>query len=124
MKWYPTKKIGLRKKADPKKLKLARQMRKNPTKAEAALWEHLKGCKLGAKFKRQALIRGWIADFWCAQAGVVVEVDGHSHDNKKEYDAYRDAIMTGLGIQVLRFTNDEVLTNPTCVLAHIRAHLI
>jgi very-short-patch-repair endonuclease len=122
-KLYPTAKIGLRKKVNPEKLKFAKELRKNPTKAEAELWKHIRASKLGAKFRRQSVIRGWIADFWCPKYGLVIELDGSFHDNRKEYDSFRDAIITGLGITILRFTNEEVFNDLECVLKHIKAHM-
>jgi very-short-patch-repair endonuclease len=125
MTWYPypTRKVGVRQKADPKKLKLAKQMRQNPTKAEALLWDKLRCNQLKTKFRRQTVIRGWIVDFWCPQFNLVVEVDGSSHNTKRDYDDFRDAVMSDLRIKVLRFTNEEIFDDIGCVLKHIKAHL-
>lgn len=85
----------------------ANRMRKNPTKAEAALWQAIRKRNVGdVKFRRQRIIRGFIADFYSPQLRFVIEVDGKTHD--ADYDARRDAIFRSLGIEVLRVTNEDV----------------
>ena len=91
-------------------------MRRNPTSAEHALWRALRAKTAdGLKFRRQAPIGRYIADFYCAETRMVVELDGASHDDAPE-DAVRDAWMRGQGITVLRFWNNEVLGNLDGVL--------
>ena len=76
------------------------------TPAEAILWQHLRTNKLdGLHFRRQEVINGLIADFYCHEAGLVVEVDGAVHEDRTDADAERDRILTGRGLRVLRFTN-------------------
>jgi very-short-patch-repair endonuclease len=59
------------------------------------LWQQLKHKQLlGLDFDRQKIIGNYIADFYCAEKQVVIEVDGSSHDHKAEYDAQRDAFLT------------------------------
>jgi very-short-patch-repair endonuclease len=86
----------------------ARQLRLNPTDAEQALWQTLKGQQLGFKFRRQYPIASYIADFACLERKIVVEVDGSQHLNSA-YDRERDRLMVGLGWTVLRFWNDDIL---------------
>ena len=88
----------------------ARQLRREPTEAENRLWAILRGRQLhGAHFRRQHPIPPYVADFACAAARLVVEVDGGQHADGA--DAARDAYLTRHGWQVLRFWNNEVLEN-------------
>ena len=89
---------------------LGRQMRKEPTPAEKKLWERVRKKRiLGHKFRRQHAIDRFIVDFCCADARLIVEVDGPIHDYTQEEDAIRQEFLESLGFQVVRFTNDEVL---------------
>jgi very-short-patch-repair endonuclease len=87
----------------------AREMRKNPTKAEVLLWEKLRRRRLGGyKFRRQQVIGIFIVDFYCPSAKVIVEVDGEIHLQQKETDRVRDYHLGSLGYEVLRFRNQDV----------------
>jgi very-short-patch-repair endonuclease len=87
-----------------------RELRQNQTKAEEILWFELRNNKLGAKFKRQNSIGGYIADFYCQKHKLIIELDGKVHDSNEaqEYDEVRDKFFVSLGYKVLRFRNDEV----------------
>ena len=99
----------------------AKEMRENPTKAEAALWERLKERRIdGFKFRRQAPLYGWIADFWCPSERVVIEVDGGYHATRKDEDALRDRVLAEKDIRVLRLTNEEVLDHLEPTIQAIR----
>jgi len=96
---------------------LVRKLRKNQTLAEQRLWKELRGKKLnGYKFLRQQPIiyetipkrRFFVADFYCHEKQLVVELDGKIHNSQKEYDENRDRILAGLGLRVIRFRNDEL----------------
>lgn len=120
MKNYPLHGTNLRNNTSTDKRDFARKMRNNPTEAERILWHYLKGRRLNdLKFKRQSIIRGWIADFWCPEVGLVVELDGSSHDDKEEADAFRDRTMNKLGIKVIRIQNQEVMVDVHRVLDRI-----
>src|SRR6476620_7601948 len=84
-------------------------MRRNPTALETRLWRHLSNSQLGHKFRRQHVIFPYICDFFCPSKGLIVEVDGDTHD--PEYDARRDGRMTAQGFATLRFTNVDVYEN-------------
>jgi very-short-patch-repair endonuclease len=94
-------------------LPLQRQMRKNPTEAEAILWEALRGKKLGVRFLRQKAIGRYIVDFYCASAKLVIELDGSVHDSAdaQAYDALRQHELEARGLQVVRFANHEITHN-------------
>ncbi|RMD61118.1 DUF559 domain-containing protein, partial [Candidatus Parcubacteria bacterium] len=79
---------------NPAKLEQAKAMRRNMTPAEKRLWSVLRRNQLdGLHFRRQQIIDGFIVDFYCHAAGLVVEVDGPAHEMQKEYDAERDRIL-------------------------------
>ncbi|MDO9578366.1 MAG: endonuclease domain-containing protein [Candidatus Cloacimonadales bacterium] len=96
----------------------ARDLRKRSTNAENAFWQMVRSRKfLGLKFKRQCPIefdydgqkRFFIADFYCHEKKLVIEIDGGIHDSQKEYDTIRDEIMDVLGLKVIRIKNKEIL---------------
>ncbi|BDI29174.1 hypothetical protein CCAX7_12250 [Capsulimonas corticalis] len=107
------------------KWSLARQMRRSPTAAEVKLWSYLRGnMMLGLKFRRQHVVDGFIADFYCHALRLVIEVDGGVHEDHLEYDQERQAFFEQSGLAVLRFSNEEILTKTNQVLAkiEIRCH--
>ena len=98
-----------------------KELRKNQTKAEEILWFELRNNKLGAKFKRQHSIGGYIADFYCQKCKLIVELDGEIH-NQSEFrknDIVRDKFFKELGYKGLRFKNEEVENNTEKVLEKI-----
>jgi very-short-patch-repair endonuclease len=85
-------------------------MRANPTEPEIRLWSQLSRSRLGDhKFRRQAVIGPFIADFLCAQKALVVEVDGDTHSG--DFDKRRDTALENLGYAVLHIANHDVMTN-------------
>lgn len=89
------------------------------TMQETILWRNLRGNKLsGLHFRRQQVIDGCIADFYCHSAGLAVEVDGHTHDPDR--DRERDEVLAGRGIAVLHFKNEEITERLHDVLERIR----
>ncbi|MBF0231961.1 MAG: DUF559 domain-containing protein [Desulfamplus sp.] len=94
----------------PDKKALARQFRKKPTSKEAEVWELLRNRQMmNLKWRRQQVIEGFIADFYCAQLHLALEIDGdvHTTEKSKEYDEERDAVFAGKGIQTIRITNSD-----------------
>ena len=90
----------------------AREMRNNPTPAEDALWSVLRNRQLGGfKFRRQHRILPFILDFYCVQLKLAIEVDGPIHELSKEQDEFRTKYLNDLGIDVLRFSNEQVLND-------------
>ncbi len=101
----------------------SRQMRHIPTPAERALWERLRDRQVaGAKFRRQHSIDRFVVDFYCAEAQLVVEVDGPIHHAPND-DAERQAVLESLGLRVIRFDNDVVLRSTAEVVERINALL-
>ena len=76
--------------------------------------------KLGVRFRRQQIVQGFIVDFYCHKAALVVEVDGDIHDLQKEEDAKREKVLREMGLRIVRFRNDEVLRNLSVVVAQIK----
>lgn len=104
---------------------LARELRQSQTEAEALLWELLRDRQLaGAKFRRQHQFGEYIADFFCAEAKLVVECDGQVHGKpiRQGKDRKRDAYLESQGLTVLRFQNSQVLEQTETVLQQIAAH--
>ena len=93
---------------------LARDLRTNGTKSEAMLWKVLKNKQTGYQFTRQKPILNYIADFYCHELHVVVEIDGCSHFSKEDHldDLERDRQMNAIGIRVVRILDSEVRRNP------------
>jgi very-short-patch-repair endonuclease len=90
--------------------KRAAEMRRTPTEPEKRLWRCLSNSQTGDhKFRRQAVVGPFIADFLCPQLALIVEVDGDSHDEGK--DRLRDDWLGEHGYRVVRFTNLEVMSN-------------
>ena len=100
----------------------AESMRKNPTEAESAMWEMLRGKNLDAKFRRQHIIGTYIVDFVCLDTQLVVEIDGgyHNDPEQKELDRRRTNFLQSKGFSVLRFTNEEVIGNADETLGIIK----
>lgn len=112
------------------KRELARKLRKILTPQEKIIWEHLRNRKLnGKKFLRQYPIvvnfenkeKLFIADFYCAEIKLVIEIDGKIHHNRKEYDNFREYLLSLKGLNVIRFTNDEVENEIDNVLEKIKS---
>lgn len=112
--------------AGPKIFARAKQLRASCTPAEIEMWKHLRESQLGVKFRRQHPLANYIADFYCHQVKLVVEIDGSIHklQHIKEYDEGRTYVMEQLGIKVLRFTNEEVFSDIEMVLGKIKSVIL
>ena len=99
----------------------SRELRRGMTPAEKLLWERLRGRSSdGSRWRRQQIIDGFIVDFYCHAASLVVELDGAIHNNQVEYDTVRDTALAARELLILRFTNTAVETDISSVLARIR----
>ena len=104
--------------------KRARSLRREMTQAELVLWGELRGHKLaGLGFRRQHPILRFVVDFYCPAKRLCVEVDGGVHDGEDQStrDTARTAVLEAGGHRVLRFRNEEVLSDLPRVLAKIQA---
>ena len=107
-----------------------RLLRKRQTESERIFWECVRNRKLGVKFLRQFAIpftyegkkRYFVADFYCSEKKLVVEIDGGIHKEQEEYDRLRSYIINQLGIKVIRFRNEE-LKDMESVIMHLKKHL-
>jgi very-short-patch-repair endonuclease len=110
-----------------KKLKqFSRELRKNMTAAENALWSRIRGRQIkNCQFYRQKIIGNYIVDFYCPKAKLVIELDGGQHcsNEGKEKDAQRDAYLAHSGLKVLRFSDTAVFENLEGILEEIWGRL-
>jgi very-short-patch-repair endonuclease len=108
----------------PAKRRFAKTLRRDMTEAEDRLWQELRGRRLdGIKFRRQVPIGRFVADFICADALLIIEIDGSQHADSV-HDRERDAELKRRGFRVLRFWNDDVLRemNSVCdtIIVYVR----
>jgi len=116
--WYPY---------SPYLTKFARDLRNNCTPSEACLWQYLKGRYDGIyDFHRQKPLDRFIADFICIKLQLVIELDGSIHDSAEaqEKDRVKEEKLNQLGINVLRFRNEEVMENTSMVLDTISRYAL
>ena len=98
----------------------ARALRQRMTPAECLLWQHLRARRLaGYKFRRQHPVGPYVADFYCAAARLIVELDGPIHDRTLDEDAARSTELEKRVYRIIRFRNKEVLDNVASVLERI-----
>jgi len=105
---------------NPRLRERARELRNNRTLAEVLLWKHLKRGQLrGFDFHRQKPILEWIADFYCPELNLVIEIDGETHRFRSEADAAKESGFRSLGLTVLRFDDTETKQNTVGVVSMI-----
>lgn len=102
-----------------------RELRRRQTPQEEKIWFELRNNKLGAKFKRQHSIGGYIADFFCSKLNMIVEIDGeiHNHADNMENDRVRDIFLKEMNFKVIRFTNAQVDSDLGAVIEEISRNL-
>jgi very-short-patch-repair endonuclease len=96
------------------------RLKKEMTPAEAELWKHLKGKKLGIKFRRQHIIACYIPDFVALSIRLIIEIDGKIHLKHKKKDGERTRRLDSLGFKVIRFKNEEVENDLEKILGIIK----
>jgi very-short-patch-repair endonuclease len=112
--------------ANSETLRAAAILRRKLTLAELLLWKKLRDRKIfSTKFRKQHPIDFFIADFYCHEFKLVIEVDGNIHNEEivSEYDLGRTAVLNKHGIRVIRFTNDQVMYNIDLVLSRIHEEI-
>jgi very-short-patch-repair endonuclease len=108
----------------PDRTQRARVLRKNATFPERLLWSRLRGGQLGGlRFRRQAAIGPFFADFYCAAASLVIELDGLSHDDSRDRDAQRTEFLKRQGLRAIRFQDDEVVKDLENVMFRIECEI-
>ena len=101
---------------------ISRKLRLEMTQAEKILWPRINNKQLdGLRFRNQHPIGRYIADFYCHEIQLVIEIDGGIHNERKEYDSYRNGWLEAGGHTVLRFCNEEIENYIDSVLETIRA---
>src|SRR5215211_4025801 len=105
------------------KLERAKELRHDMTSAEKILWNELRANKLGAHFRRQQVIAGFIVDFYCHKAAIVIEVDGDIHDLQKEEDARREKVLIEMGLRIVRIRNEDVIKDMASVVGTIKSFI-
>ena len=101
----------------------AEELRKRMTKAELVLWEELRGKRfMGLKFRRQHPIGRFIVDFYCHKHKLIIELDGSIHDLPEvaENDKNREEEIRDLGLNIIRFTNNQVIEKTPIVLNELQ----
>ncbi|MEE9327212.1 MAG: endonuclease domain-containing protein [Cocleimonas sp.] len=102
----------------------SRALRRDQTDAEKELWKLLRGKKLsGHKFRRQHPFPPYIVDFVCLKSKLIIEVDGSQHAEAVDYDNKRTVYLESQGFTVIRFWNNEIMTNKEGVYEVISKHL-
>lgn len=117
---FKTKIDLLKYKPSKRKIRQANKLRNNMTVPELSLWANLINGFAGVFWVPQAIVVGYIADFFCPEKRIVIEIDSSFHKERKSYDKMRDAIMSLYGIKVLRFQAKDVIKNKVKVLRKIR----
>ncbi len=110
---------------DNKLIAFARERRKEPTYTEKLLWRILRSRRVeGIKFRREEAIEGYIADFYCAEHRLIVEIDGSVHDEPevKANDIRRQQHLEAAGYTVIRFSSDDVFGRVDVVVDEILKH--
>ena len=101
---------------------IAERLRKDMTATEKIIWDRVCKNQLGVRIRRQHPVWRFIADFYCHEVKLVIEIDGgiHSHTENKEYDISRDIILKEFQIEILRFSNNEVISETDLVIEKIK----
>lgn len=110
--------------SDEKKV-FVKNLRRNQTYSQRKVWNELRGKKLGFKFRRQAIIFGWVADFYCPEKMLIIEIDEEHHNTQeqKELDFKRDKFLKEKGFITIRFTNLQVFETLPEVIQRIKEKL-
>ena len=112
---------------NPKLKEYARRLRNKSTKSEIKLWIHLKGKQImGYDFHRQKPLNYYIADFYCCELKLVIELDGDSHlaEKIKKKDIKKQKKLESLGLTVMRFKDEEVFEDIGKVIESIEGYII
>lgn len=109
---------------NPTLKKRAKELRQVGHLAEVLLWKQIKNKQFfNLDFDRQKIIGNYIVDFYCAEKGVVIEIDGCSHDEKVEYDAGRDVFLKSLNLTVIHISDSDVRHHLADVMVFLQHQL-
>ena len=116
----PHKKIITGQKISRKKLQRAKELRQEMTEEETILWYHLRTNKLGGfHFRRQQIIDGFIIDFYCHAADLILEIDGKIHERQMAYDEERSKVLSARRMRIMRIKNEDIHNDLEKVLSRI-----
>jgi len=108
---------------NPKLRERAKELRRAGNLCEVLLWQQIHKKKFKRyDFDRQKIIGNYIVDFYCGNCNVVIEIDGKSHNEKREYDKKRDAFLEGLGLTVIHITAESILSQLDNVMVMLYEH--
>ena len=101
---------------------IAERLRRDMTATEKIIWDRVCKNQIGVRIRRQHPVWKFIADFYCHEVKLIIEIDGgiHLRPENKEYDISRDTILKEFQIEILRFTNDDVINGPELVIEKIK----
>ena len=104
---------------------IAETLRRDMTVTEKIIWEHVCKSRLGVRIRRQHPVWKFIADFYCHELKLIIEIDGGIHlcSERKDYDISRDVILKEFGIEIIRFTNEEVMEKTEWVMSEIKSKI-
>jgi len=120
----PVKNIVTGQKITQAKLLRAKELRRHMRPAERRPWQRLRANRLdGFHFRRQQIIAGFVVDFYCHRANLIIEVDGPIHHDQRAADEEREAVLCSGELHVLRFTNAQILQDLPSVMDTIREAL-
>lgn len=103
----------------------ARDLRKQGVLSEVLFWNEVKGKKfLGLDFDRQKIIGNFIVDFYIKKLGIVIEIDGDSHNEKLEEDKLRDEFLKNLSLEVIRYSDRDIKFNLDSVLSDLKCLIL
>ena len=97
----------------------ARKLRKAMSLPEVLIWQRLRSRASRVKFRRQHPIGPYVLDFFCGAGSIAIEIDGATHDARRDYDSVRDRYLKSVGITVIRINAADVLRDPDGVAASI-----
>ena len=110
---------------NPVLLNRAKKLRKAGVMSEVVFWRHVRNKSFfGIDFDRQRIIGNYIVDFYIKQLGLVIEIDGASHDDKQIYDKIREDYLISLGLKVYRITVDDVMKKMDFVIIGLEEYII
>ncbi|HZV68894.1 MAG TPA: endonuclease domain-containing protein [Saprospiraceae bacterium] len=105
---------------------MCKKLRNNPTRAEEKMWSYLRNHRLKEKFRRQYPMWIYVADFYCHYLLLVIEIDGEVHfeEEVQEKDEVKEKDIRSLGVDVIRFTNHEVLNDIDSVMSRLYSKIV
>lgn len=120
----PKRRNALRSRVSESKKAFANELRRNPTTAAAVLWSILRRKRLGYKFRRRAVLYGWIPDFWCPECRVAIEIDYPSDQQRAGEHKRRDAILAARAITVIRVPAVRIYSELCQVECELKSFLV